>query len=143
MESPELVFFPAWEHFGADARGVAAMRSRPLLLVAAIFAFSSALPLSAGAEDALDPSRLDTSAAGTAKAKPKKNKQQQQATAGQPAAPGKPPAKAENRQFGELEGWSPGKSPPKKKEKEDEGSRFGKAPVSMGNNGNMSVGMPF
>jgi hypothetical protein len=119
------------------------MRSR-LLLVAAIFAFSSALPLSAGAEDALDPSRLDTSASGTVKAKPKKSKQQQQATAGQPAAPGKPPAKAENRQFGELEGWSPGKSPPKKKEKEDEGSRFGgRAPVSMGNNGNMSVGMPF
>lgn len=119
------------------------MRSRPLLLVAAIFAFSSALPLSAGAEDALDPSRLDTSAAGTAKANPRKNKQQQ-TTAGQPAAPGKPPAKVENRQFGELEGWSPGKSPPKKKDKEDDTPRFGgRAPVSMGNNGNMSVGMPF
>ena len=119
------------------------MRLRPLLLVAAVFAFSSALPLTAGAEDALDPSRLDLSAAGTAKAKPKKNKQQQ-AAAGQAAAPGKPPAKAENRQFGELEGWSPGKSPPKKEKKDDETPRFGgRAPVSMGNNGNMAVGMPF
>lgn len=121
------------------------MRSRPLLLVAAIFAFSSALPLSAGAEDALDPSRLDPAAAGAAaKAKPKKNKQQQ-ASSGQAAAPGKPaPGKAENRQFGELEGWSPGKSPPKKEKKDDDTPRFGgRAPVSMGNNGNMSVGMPF
>lgn len=53
--------------------------------------------------------------------------------------------KTENRQFGELEGWSPGKSPPKKKE-DEKGSRFGgggKAPVSMSPSGGMSVGMPF
>lgn len=118
------------------------MRSR-LLLVAAIFAFSSALPLSAGAEDVLDPSRLDPAAAGATKAKPKKNKQQQAST-GQAATPGKPaPGKAENRQFGELEGWSPGKSPPKKEKKDDDTPRFGRAPVNMGNGGNMSVGMPF
>ncbi|WP_159726741.1 hypothetical protein [Methylosinus sp. Ce-a6] len=125
------------------------MRLRPLLLVAAVFAFSSALPLSAGAEDTLDPSRLDPAAAGAAKAKPKKNKQPQassgQASTGQAAAPGKPaPGKVENRQYGELEGWSPGKTPPKKDKKDDDTPRFGgRAPVSMGNGGNMSVGMPF
>ena len=49
----------------------------------------------------------------------------------------------ENRQFGELEGWSPGKSPPKKKDKSDDTPRFGRAPVNMNSSGGMGVGMPF
>jgi opacity protein-like surface antigen len=80
---------------------------------------------------------IDTSgvgAGGSAEAKPKRARQGES---------GAKAAKAENRQFGELEGWSPGKSPPKKKE-EDKSSRLGgSAPVSMTPSGGMAVGMPF
>jgi Tfp pilus assembly protein FimV len=52
-----------------------------------------------------------------------------------------------NRQFGELEGWSPGKEPPKPKDKYDPeakgSSSGGKAPVSVTPSGNMNVGLPF
>jgi len=59
--------------------------------------------------------------------------------------PGKPQGgKTPDRQFGELEGWSPGKAPPKPKDKDDATSsnpRGGGLGVSP--SGNMSVGLPF
>lgn len=58
----------------------------------------------------------------------------------------KPPAKGagkvENRRFGELEGWSPGKSPPRKEDKTPSSSETA-TPLSLSPNGNMSVGFPF
>lgn len=88
---------------------------------------------------ALDTKALDTgAAAATPKAKGKKAKAQPAPTAG-----AKPAARGPNRQFGELEGWSPGKEPPKPAEKEHgsmptKGTGMGVSPT-----GNMSVGLPF
>jgi hypothetical protein len=50
-----------------------------------------------------------------------------------------------NRQFGELEGWSPGKAPPKPKD-DPNVAPSGKnpaVPVGVSPSGNMSVGLPF
>ncbi len=54
------------------------------------------------------------------------------------------PGKTPDRQFGELEGWSPGKAPPGQKKEETEG-RFSnsKVPVSVTPSGGMAVGLPF
>jgi hypothetical protein len=113
------------------------MRLRPHLSIAVVLA----LAIFPGAASAQDWS-LDTGgAAAPAPARGKKAKPQSAAVA--PAKPEKGAGKGENRQFGELEGWSPGKSPPKKKEKDDDTPRFGKAPVNMNSNGGMGVGMPF
>ena len=65
----------------------------------------------------------------------------------QAAAPGatapKPNGKpGGDRQFGELEGWSPGKEPPKA-EKKDDTPAAAKGAVGITPSGNMSVGLPF
>lgn len=118
------------------------MRLRPLLSIAAVLAFTVSIPLASWAEElSIDAKLLDPAAA----AKPKAKKGKQQQAAAKPEGGGKSDksGKPENRQFGELEGWSPGKAPPKKKEEEKD-SRFGsKAPVSMSPSGGMAVGMPF
>jgi hypothetical protein len=116
------------------------MRLRPHLPIAVVLALAI-LPCAASAQDW----SLDTSgAAASAPAKGKKSKLQFAKPDGAaPAKPEKGAGKGENRQFGELEGWSPGKSPPKKKEKEDDTPRYGRAPVNMNSTGGMGVGMPF
>lgn len=112
------------------------MRLRPLFSIAAVLA------LVASAAVAQDWS-LDTKSLGSsAESKAKKGKQQAVAKPDDSSKSDKK-GKVENRQFGELEGWSPGKSPPKKKEEEKESRFGGKAPVSMTPSGGMSVGMPF
>lgn len=67
--------------------------------------------------------------------------------AGQPAASGKPAAGGAggpNRQFGELEGWSPGKAPPKPKDKQDDADAAPSRPaVSVSPSGNMGTGFAF
>lgn len=118
------------------------MRLRSPLLIAAVLAFIAPVGAAWAQELAVDAKLLDPSAA--AQSKPKKGKQQAAAKPGESGKTDKG-GKAENRQFGELEGWSPGKSPPKKKD-DDKGPRSpsgGKAPVSMSPSGGMSVGMPF
>jgi hypothetical protein len=109
------------------------MRLRPHLSIAVALALA-AMSGGATAQDWT----LDTSGAATAAAAKGKKARPDAA-----AKPEKGAGKAENRQFGELEGWSPGKSPPKKKEKDDGAPRFGRAPVNMNSNGGMGVGMPF
>ncbi|MBY6241713.1 hypothetical protein [Methylosinus sp. Sm6] len=114
------------------------MRLGPHLTIAAVLALTTVLGASAATAQEWT---LDTSALGaSAPAKGKKAKPQ---SAASPADRGAAGAKTDNRQFGELEGWSPGKSPPKPKEKQDDTPRFGKAPVNMNSNGGMGVGMPF
>jgi hypothetical protein len=114
------------------------MRLRPHVTFVAVLALAS-VSTAVSAQDWT----LDTSALGVP-AQPKGKKAKSQ-SADSGAANGKsaPNAKGENRQFGELEGWSPGKSPPKPKDKRDDSPRFGKAPVNMNSNGGMGVGMPF
>ncbi len=77
----------------------------------------------------------------------RKGKKGAEAAAQQGAAkPGAQQGGGPNRQFGELEGWSPGKAPPKPKGKGDDDQSApsgGKAPVSVSPSGNMSVGLPF
>lgn len=114
------------------------MRMRSPLSIAAALALALASTGASAQQWSVDTKALDTGGA-AAQPKPKKAKQ----TAGRPDNSGKSDGKTENRQFGELEGWSPGKAPPKKKDEEKE-SRFGtKMPVNVTPSGGMSVGMPF
>lgn len=110
------------------------MRLRPHLTIATALVLAT-VSCAASAQDWT----LDTSALGASA--PAKGKKATQSAAGSDKSASN--AKVENRQFGELEGWSPGKSPPKKKEKHDDAPRYGRAPVSMDSSGGMGVGMPF
>ncbi len=89
----------------------------------------------------LDPKALDTS--GASSVQTKRGKGRKGADAQQ--TPGKPQAtpNGPNRQFGELEGWSPGKAPPKPKDKEDSAPSGPKPPVSVSPSGNMGTGFAF
>lgn len=96
----------------------------------------------------LDPNALDTSGAVSTAPKAKKAKAQQSQHGGaqqsQHGGTAQQQQGAGNRQFGELEGWSPGKTPPgKEKEAEKPSSPSGKMPVGVSPSGNMSVGLPF
>lgn len=112
----------------------------PLVLTAFLIA---AAPKAASAQQLqVDPSALDTSGAVSTAPKAKKAKAQQSPRAGaqQPQQQGG----SGNRQFGELEGWSPGKAPPgKQTEAETPNAPNGKMPIGVSPSGNMSVGLPF
>jgi hypothetical protein len=96
-----------------------------------------------------DPKALDTSGASVQI----KRKGKKAGDAAAPQAAGKPPANGPNRQFGELEGWSPGKAPPKTREElqREQGasssSSSSSSPkggaVNMTPSGNVGVGLPF
>jgi hypothetical protein len=119
------------------------MRFHGNLLIATCALCVVLAPAAAVAQElSLDPAALDASGAG---AKQKGKKAAAKAHAGASGAAADKPGKVENRQFGELEGWSPGKAPPKPKDKEDSvnGPFGGKAPVSVTPSGNMAVGLPF
>ncbi|MGD9658405.1 MAG: hypothetical protein AB7U61_12360 [Methylocystis sp.] len=110
----------------------------PLVLAAFLIA---AAPQAASAQQLqVDPSALDASGAVSTAPKAKKAKAQQSQRGGAAQQQGG----AGNRQFGELEGWSPGKTPPgKEKAAETPNSPSGKMPIGMSPSGNMSVGLPF
>jgi hypothetical protein len=111
------------------------------LLVAA-FLIGAGAGAAVAQELQLDPKALDTSGAGSVQTKRGKGKRGADANA-QQGASGKPAANGPNRQFGELEGWSPGKAPPKPKEKDDTPSTSAKPPVTVGPSGNMGTGFAF
>ncbi len=120
-----------------------ARRSCASLLIAAYLIAGG--PQAASAQQLqVDPGALDASGSVTTQPKAKRAKAQQapRAGAGQQQQGG-----GGNRQFGELEGWSPGKAAPggKQKEKADEtpSSPNGKLPIGVSPSGNMSVGLPF
>ncbi len=112
----------------------------PLLVAALLVAAGGGV---ASAQQ-LDPNALDASGAVSTAPKAKKAKAQpsQRAGAQQQQQQG-----GGDRQFGELEGWSPGKAPPGKEGKEKEAGQpsapNGKMPLGMSPSGNMSVGLPF
>jgi len=114
------------------------MRFRGRLLAAVLLSGVVAAPAVFAQELSLDPKALDTTGAAS---KPKAKKPKQAATGGAtaPKPTGKPGG---DRQFGELEGWSPGKEPPKEK-KDDAPKEQSKGPVGVTPSGNMSVGLPF
>ncbi len=116
-----------------------ARRFRGFLLVAA-FAFGGA---AVAQELQVDPKALDTSGAPSVQTKRGKGKKGAAPNAEQQAAPGKAGAGGPNRQFGELEGWSPGKAPPKPKDREDSTSSSSKPPVSVSPSGQMGTGFAF
>ena len=113
---------------------------RGLLLIAALL-FGAA----ATAEElSVDPNAFDASSVTTAKTKTKGKKAAVRAHGGATAGVSGQPGKTPDRQLGELEGWSPGKAPPKKKEDEpSDRSGSGTTPVSVSPSGGMSVGVPF
>ncbi len=117
------------------------MRFRESLFIAVLLTGALATPLAFAEELSIDSQSLDTS--GDA-AKPKKKRaskpKQQPASAPAAKATGTPGG---DRQFGELEGWSPGKAPPKKKEDDAKPSEPVKMPVGVSPSGGMSVGLPF
>ncbi len=93
----------------------------------------------------LDPKALDTSGGSSVQVK-RKGKKGADAAAQQPAQGAKAGAAGSgpNRQFGELEGWSPGKAPPKPKDSKDpEATPSKNNAVNVTPSGNMSVGLPF
>ena len=93
------------------------MRFRGRLLATVLLAGVVAAPAVLAQELSVDPKALDPSGAAS---KPKAKKPKQAAAPGATAA--KPTGKpGGDRQFGELEGWSPGKAPPKEEKKEDPG----------------------
>jgi hypothetical protein len=117
-----------------------ARRFRGSLLVAAL-AFGGA---AVAQELQVDPKALETSGVPSVQVKRGKGKKGADAAA-QQSAPGKPAGAAggPNRQFGELEGWSPGKAPPKPKDREDSTSTANKPPVTVSPSGNMGTGFAF
>jgi len=110
------------------------------LLGAAALASIVAAASPALAQESFDPAQLDTSGM-KAKAKAKKSAGTKPA-AQAPAKSGKPGG---DRQFGELEGWSPGKAPPGAAAGKDDGpsNGLGKAPVSMSPSGQPAIGLTF
>jgi hypothetical protein len=121
-------------------------------LLAAVFLAGTAAAVAQEVQfdsKALDTKALDTSGASAAPAK-RKGKKAAAAPDSQPQQPAaqggaKPGA---NRQFGELEGWSPGKEPPKPKDKYDPDAKSATSPAAAGRvnvtpSGNMNVGLPF
>lgn len=121
-----------------------ARRFRGPLLVLAVLAgagFSAARGQELQVDSkALDATALDPAAAGAVKGKGKKAKAQQ---APQAQQAGKPATGGPNRQFGELEGWSPGKAPPKPADREHGGAPLKGTGLGVSPSGNMSVGLPF
>jgi len=119
-------------------------------------AFTAALSMVGGwavrasAQQNFDPGQLDAkdaaAAEGKSKSKSKKSAQQkaQQQPSGTQARSGKPGG---DRQFGELEGWSPGKTPgattSSGKKEEDPSGSSSSTPVSLSPSGKPSVGLPF
>ena len=87
------------------------MRFRGRLLAAVLLTGVVAAPAVLAQELSVDPKALNSSGAAS---KPKAKKPKQAAAPGATAA--KPTGKpGGDRQFGELEGWSPGKAPPKER----------------------------
>ena len=115
------------------------------LLVAASLSMVGGLSGRAAAQNSPDPGVMDAGDAkpeGKPRAKKKSAQQkwQQQSTAPQ-AKGGKPGG---DRQFGELEGWSPGKNPSGgNKAGDDESGSGSKNPLSMSPSGKPSVGLSF
>ncbi len=115
------------------------MRFRGRLLAAVLLSGVVAAPAVLAQEElSVDPKALDSTGAAS-KPKAKKPKQAAAPGATAPKATGKPGG---DRQFGELEGWSPGKEPPKEK-KDETPAAPAKGPVGVTPSGNMSVGLPF
>ncbi|NUJ80915.1 hypothetical protein HUN39_12910 [Methylocystis sp. FS] len=125
---------------------IRARRSCASLLIAAYLIAGG--PLGASAQQLqADPGAPDASGSVTTQPKAKRAKAQQspRANAGASAGQQQQQGGAGNRQFGELEGWSPGKAPPGGKPKEEEKSSQPKGglPIGVSPSGNMSVGLPF
>ncbi len=114
------------------------MRFRGRLLATVLLTGVVAASAVLAEELSVDPNALDSSGAAS---KPKAKKPKLAAEAGATAAKpnGKPGG---DRQFGELEGWSPGKAPPKDK-KDETPAEAAKGPVGITPSGGMSVGLPF
>lgn len=116
------------------------------LLVAASLSMVGGLAGRAAAQNSPDPSVLDTTdAQPEGKAKAKKKSAQQKPPQQQPSAPQAKGAKpGGDRQFGELEGWSPGKRPNADKDSQGQSGSDSKAPpLSMSPSGKPSVGLTF
>jgi hypothetical protein len=112
------------------------------LLIAGALLIGAQAPAAIAQELQVDPGALSAngSVQPTTKRKGKKGADAaaQQGASGKPAGAGGP-----NRQFGELEGWSPGKAPPKPKDREDSTSTANKPPVTVSPSGNMGTGFAF
>ncbi|HXY57031.1 MAG TPA: hypothetical protein VEH76_00455 [Methylocystis sp.] len=118
------------------------MRSRTPLVIAALFAGVLVAP-ALDAQELQHGLQYDGTALDAAGAKPKKAKPGKKTVApaeAQPAKTGKPGG---DRQFGELEGWSPGKTPPKPEEKDTSGPARPATPVNVTPSGNLGIGLPF
>jgi hypothetical protein len=117
------------------------MRCREGLVISFLFLGAMAYQGAGAQEFSVDPNALDQTS-GTTHGGRKAAKARRAAPS---AKADEKSGKGDNRQFGELEGWSPGKSPPKPKEKDEPTGKFGNrsVPVNVTPSGGMGVGMPF
>lgn len=119
------------------------MRSRTPLVIVALFASVLVAPALSAQELQYDAKGLEVKDA-AAPQKPKKAKAAKKTVAPgeaqQPARTNKPGG---DRQFGELEGWSPGKAPPKPEEKETTGPARPPTGINVTPSGNLGIGLPF
>ena len=117
------------------------MRSRTPLVIAALFAGVLVAPALSAQELQYDAKGLEvTSAPPQTQKKSKAAKKPAASTEAQPVKTGKPGG---DRQFGELEGWSPGKAPPKADEKEAAAPGRPSTPINVTPSGNLGIGLPF
>jgi len=113
-------------------------------LLCAAFLIAAGPQVASAQQLQADPGAPDASGSVTTQPKAKRAKAQQSPRASASAGQQQQQGGAGNRQFGELEGWSPGKAPPgKQKEDEKPNSPNGKLPLGVSPSGNMSVGLPF
>ena len=92
------------------------MRCRESLVISVLFLGAMAFQGANAQELSVDPNTLDSSGVS---AKHTAKKAAKSRSAAPSAKAESKSGGAENRQFGELEGWSPGKAPPKPKDKEE------------------------
>jgi len=120
------------------------MRFRRFLFVA-VAAGAFVLP-AAAQELQFDSKSLDAGAAQPDGKKPAKSNAAKSNAAKPKPAQGQTSGKAGgDRQFGELEGWSPGKAPPKAKDKEADpfSNPSSHGGIGVTPSGNMGIGLPF
>ena len=118
------------------------MRSRTPLVIAALFAGVLVAPALSAQEAQYDAKGLEVT--GAAPQKPKKAKAAKKTATPAEAQPTKTGKPGGDRQFGELEGWSPGKAPPKAEDKEtSSGPSRPATGVSVTPSGNLGIGLPF
>jgi hypothetical protein len=111
-------------------------------LLCAAFLIAAGPQVASAQQLQADPEAPEASGSVSAQPKAKRAKAQQSPRAGAGAGQ-QQQGGVGNRQFGELEGWSPGKAPPGKQKEDEKPNSPNTKMLGVSPSGNMSVGLPF